>query len=106
MPLVDPWQWLTSDGELPEEPHSRREALRICRFIEYGGTLHRLFGRETLLQCRARPQGNACLGLMWVTKTENDLIRAFCSACDAEEMVIENWQRTEWAHGIMAPVPM
>ena len=26
-------------------------------------------------------------------------------ACKTEEMVIHNWQKTEWADGMMEPVP-
>jgi hypothetical protein len=42
---------------------------------------------------------------MWVTKTAGAEIVAFCMACKTEEMLIHNWQETEWADGMMEPVP-
>lgn len=102
---IDPWEWLEEGGDLPSgDPAHRAEALRICRFIEYGGSLHALFGRETLIECR-QPDGD-CVALMWVEKTQGGEIRAFCPTCNRGEMLIRNWERTPWAYGVMAPVPM
>jgi hypothetical protein len=105
MLVVDPWDWLTENGELPmENPRQRRRILRLARFIEYGGPLPRLHCRETLVECQRRPGGRPCLGLMWVLKTEDDEINAFCRGC-GDEAMIHNWQRTEWAAGMMQSVP-
>jgi hypothetical protein len=104
--VVDPWHWLNDDGSLPaEKPELYRRALRVARFIEYGGTLQPGEGRETLVQCHKRPGRKRCPGLMWVTKTEGDGIVAFCMACKNDEMLIHNWQETEWADGMMEPSP-
>ena len=80
--------------------------LRIARFIEYGGELDKREMRETLMECARRPKGKACPGLMWVVKTEKDEILARCILCRTEEMMIHNWQKTEWAGGMMKPVPV
>ena len=53
-----------------------------------------------------RPQGKRCPGLMWVLKTTDDGILAYCVICRSDETYIHNWQETEWARGMMAPVPM
>jgi hypothetical protein len=105
MIVVDPWDWLTENGELPtENPRLRGRMLRVARFIEYGGPLARLHCRETLIECKRRPGGRPCAGLMWVLKTDDDAINAFCRGC-GDEALIQNWQRTEWAAGIMEAVP-
>jgi hypothetical protein len=109
MPLltVDPWHWLADDGGfLYDNPRLHRRMLRIARFIEYGGPLEKNETRETLIECKRRPKGKACLGLMWVVKTEDDGIFAHCVACRNEEAFIHNWQETEWAHGMMEAVPV
>ena len=80
--------------------------LRIARFIEYGGPLKKNETRETLIECKRRPKGQACVGLMWVVKTEEDAILAQCLLCRTEEAIIHNWQETEWADGMMEPVPI
>jgi hypothetical protein len=105
MLVVDPWHWLDANGELSTENTSlRRQTLRVARVIEYGGSLDPLQSRETLVECRRRPRGKPCLGLMWVTRTDADLIVAFCRVCGDEAMVISNWQTTMWAHGMMPGV--
>jgi hypothetical protein len=105
MLVVDPWVWLTDNGELPtDNPRLRRRMLRVARFIEYGGPLARLHCRETLVECTRRPDGRPCLGLMWVLKTPENDISAFCRGC-GDEALIQNWQRTEWAAGMMEQVP-
>lgn len=37
-------------------------------------------------------------------KTQKDEIVAFCVLCQHDEMMVRNWQETEWADGMMAPV--
>jgi hypothetical protein len=107
MLVVDPWHWLTEDGHfLVDNPRLYRQMLRIARFIEYGGTLKRNETRETLLECKRRPKGKPCVGLMWVAKTGDDGILAHCILCKTEEAFVHNWQGTEWAEGMMAPVAM
>lgn len=107
MLVVDPWHWLSEDGQfLVNNPVLYRRMLRIARFIEYGGELARNETRETLMECKRRPKGKACLGLMWVVKTGDDGILAHCMVCNTEEAFIHNWQETEWAEGMMDPVPV
>jgi len=104
--VVDPWDWLKKDGSLPYgNPRLYRRMLRIARFIEYGGQLQKNETRETLVECKRRPGGKACLGLMWVAKNDDDAILAHCLSCKTEEAVVHNWQQTEWADGMMEPVP-
>jgi hypothetical protein len=108
MPLliVDPWHWLTKDGYLPvDNPRLYRRVLRIANFIEYGGPLAKNETRETLVQCKRRPNGRACPGLMWVVKTADDCVLAHCLVCREEEALVHNWQETDWANGAMDPVP-
>jgi|HubBroStandDraft_1064217.scaffolds.fasta_scaffold03924_1 hypothetical protein len=59
---------------------------------------------ETLAECKRRPNGKPCLGLMWVVKTEDDGIFGHCIVCKTEEVFVQNWQKTEWADGMMEPV--
>jgi hypothetical protein len=104
--VVDPWEWLDKDGNPPvDNPRRRRLILRVARFIEYGGPLESGDGRETLLECRQRPRGNGCQGLLWVHKAEDDTIFVFCRVCGKDEAAVHNWQHTEWAAGMMQPVP-
>lgn len=107
MIVVDPRHWLSEDGHfIVDSPRLYRQMLRIARFIEYGGELERNETRETLMECRRRPKGKACLGLMWVVKTDDDRILAHCVVCRSEETLIGNWQKTEWAEGMMPAVPV
>jgi hypothetical protein len=107
MLVVDPWHWLNANGDIPTyNLHLRRQMLRIARFIEYGGPLKKLECRETLMECRKRPCGKPCTGLMWVAKTERDEIQAFCRVCGNDEAAIHNWHETEWANGMMEAVPI
>ena len=107
MLVVDPWHWLTEDGHLPElDPRLRRNTLRVVQLIEAGGTLPKLHTRETTVPCSKRPGRKPCLGLMWVVKTAQDAIYAFCPLCKTDEVMIHNWQETEWADGPMEPVPV
>lgn len=103
---VDIGHWL-EDGDLPTKNLRRRcGALRIVRFIEYGGPLKRLQGRETLIECKQHPRGKPCFGLMWVTKRNDNRLAAFCSLCHKMETIISGWEATVWADGPMQPLPM
>ena len=103
--VVDPWHWLTEEGDLlRDNPRLYRRMLRVARVIEYGGTLKKNETRETLLECARRPMGKACPGLMWVMKNADDGLLAYCVACKTEELLVHNWQGTEWANGMMVPV--
>jgi hypothetical protein len=105
MLMIDPWHWLTEDGSfVVDDPRLYRRMLRIARFIEYGGQLRKNQTRETLVQCKRRLKGKACPGLMWVVKTADDSILAHCVLCRTEEALIHNWQKTQWAAGMMKPV--
>jgi hypothetical protein len=105
--VVDITHWLEKDGSLPTaNVRLRRQALRIVRFIEYGGPLERLEARETLVECKRRPGRKQCLGLLWVMKLPDDRIEVFCHGCRYIEAVISGWQETIWAEGVMPPVPM
>src|ERR1700677_4491887 len=107
MLVVDPWHWLTEDGDfLRDKPRLYRRMLRIARFIEYGGQLKKNETRETLMECARRPKGKACPGLMWVVKTADEGILAHCIVCKTEETFVHNWQKTEWANGMMPPAPV
>ena len=100
MLVVDPWHWLSEDGDfLIDNPVLYRRMLRIACFIEYAGELAKNETRETLIECKRRPKGKACLGLMWVVKTDDDGIVAHCMACKTEEAFIHNWQETSGPRG-------
>jgi hypothetical protein len=105
--VVDPWHWLTEDGDfLVDNPRLYRRMLRIARFIEYGGQLQKNETRETLIECKRRPKGRPCPGLMWVVKMDDDAILARCLPCKIDEALIHNWHETEWAEGMMEAVPV
>lgn len=105
--MVDINHWLDENGELPTRNlRVRRNALRIVRFIEYGGTLKQREGRETLIECKKRPRGKSCLGLMWVAKLNDDRLEAHCPACNELEAIVSGWQDTLWADGIAIALPM
>ena len=105
MLVVNPWHWLDQEGRLPtHDVRLRRRSLRLVQFIEYGGPLASGEARETLVECMQRPRGRSCLGLMWVMKTQEDRIHAFCPVCDFDEAMIHSWRETEWAEGPRAPV--
>ena len=107
MLVVDPRHWLTADGQFfVDKPQLYRRMLRIARFIEYAGELQKNETRETLIECKRRPKGKACIGLMWVVKAADDGILAHCIVCQTEEAFIHDWQNTEWADGMMEPVPV
>lgn len=104
---VDINHWLTEDGDIPDDnPRIRKNALRIARVIEYGGPLEPLHGRETLMECRCRPKGKACPGLIWVSKRVDNRLEAFCLVCRHVEALVSSWETTDWAEGPMEAVPM
>ncbi len=105
--VIHPGDWLEDDGSLPSRHKmQRRRALRVARFIEYGGPLAAGESRQTLVECVRRPRSERCLGLMWVIKTspETDAIDAFCPVCLSYEVRIVRWQDTLWADGMMVPL--
>lgn len=107
MLVVDPWHWLHPDGTFPvENPRLYRRILRVAQLIEAGGPLQPRHMRETLLACSKRPNGKPCPGLLWVLKTTDDSIHAFCRVCFQDEAMIHNWQDTDWADGAMEPIPI
>ena len=104
--VVDPFHWLREDGSLPNEnPRLRRQVLRVARLIEYGGPLRPLESRETLIECTRRPRNKPCSGLLWVAKTKENAIHAFCLVCKNDDTFVHHWEETEWADGMMEPVP-
>jgi len=107
MLVVDINHWLDENGDLPiEPPQLRRNALRVVQLIEYGGPVEVGHMRETLVPCTKKPGRKACPGLMWVVKEADQRIFAFCMACRKDEMSISGWQDTQWAEGMMEPVPV
>ena len=89
--IVDPWHWLTPDGEIPmDHPRLRRQVLRVARVIEYGALLGRDEARETLIECTRRPGKKPCPGLLWVVKSADDRLIALCPVCRTEHMVVHN----------------
>ena len=105
--VVDINHWLDKHGELPfDNPRLYRKALRIVRFIEYGGPIAQLDGLMTLVECRKKPKGKSCRGLMWVVKRGDDRIEAHCPVCNELEVLIAGWQETMWASGVPPAIPM
>lgn len=102
--VINPWHFLDEDGNFPDEPAARARALRIAQCIEYGGNLEPGHSRETLLQCRRRPHGTQCPGLLYVLKQKDDAILVFCLICQVDEYLIYEWQDTLWAEGQMEPL--
>ena len=104
MLILDARDLLTKDGDLPlEPPRLRRQSLRMARLIEYGGPVEIGAFRETLVECSKRLDQKPCPGLLWVTKTEDDRIRATCIICHKDEVLISHWKDTDWAEGPMEP---
>lgn len=99
---IDIRHWLTDSGN--PHPNVRRPALRVARLIEYGGLLEPGQMRETLIECSRRPGRKPCEGLLWVVKTDDGHIEAFCQVCKQERIYISGWEDTEWADGPMEPV--
>ena len=102
--IVNPWHWLEDDGSFPEDTRLRGKVLRVAQFIEYGGTLKRSHGRQTLVPCRRRPQKTSCRGQMCVMKMSDDAILAFCPLCKEDEFLIYEWEDTPWARGQQPPI--
>jgi hypothetical protein len=102
--VVNPWHFLDEDGGFPDDPAARSRAIRIAQCIEYGGNLQRGHSRETLIQCRRRPDGAACPGLLHVLKQKDDAILVFCVICEVDEYLIYEWEDTLWAEGQMEPI--
>lgn len=102
--VINPWDLLAEDGSFPMEPALRARAIRVAQCIEYGGDLARGHSRETLIQCRRRPNGHPCPGLLHVLKQSDDAIHVFCPYCEADEFLIYEWEDTLWADGLMEPV--
>jgi len=102
--VINPWHFLDENGNFPDEPAARARALRIAQCIEYGGNLEPGHSRETLLQCRRRPNGAQCPGLLYVLKQKDDAILVFCLICQVDEYLIYEWQDTLWAEGQMEPL--
>ena len=102
--IVDIRDWLDEHGDLPHDNlRVRRRALRIAQLIEAGGPLEAGQFRETLVPCSLRPNRKQCLGLLWVQKSTDDQVCAYCLVCKREEIVISGWQDTMWAQGPMEP---
>jgi hypothetical protein len=106
MVVVDPHDWLEKNGTLPADLRQRRRVLRIVRLIEYGGPLPPLETRQTLVECTTREEQGGCPGLLWVSKTQDDELYAHCPLCRSDEVLILNWQDTEWADGPMPSMPV
>lgn len=102
--VVDPWHWLTPEGDIPsDQPRLRRNVLQVARVVEYGSTLPRGQFRQTLLECSKRPAGKRCQGLLWVEKRSDESILAFCSSCNTDHVLVHNWQGTRWSQGQIRP---
>ena len=93
---------LLPDGDLPPDGSPiRRHALAVARFIEYGGPIERGESCVMLVECPLRPRRKPCRTLLWVHKTMDDRIEAFCPSCGELQYVISNWRDTLWADGPM-----
>src|SRR5690606_17042539 len=104
--VVDPWHWLTETGGFPPDARLRSRKLRVAQCTEAGGPLAVGHTRETLIPCRRRPGGTACLGLRWGVKEPSGAILAFCPECRTGELLIHDWGETDWAEGPMESVPV
>jgi len=65
---------------------------------QQAAALHPGTFRDTLIECRKRPRGARCIGLLSVAKTKDDLLHAFCLECGTEHMLVSNWQETRWSY--------
>mgnify|MGYP007082099156 CR=1 FL=1 len=101
MLIVDPWDWLDADGELPaSHPRLRRQLLAVLRVVEYGSRIGPAERCETLIECKRRPGGRRCSGLLTVERALDDSLLAFCPECRTDEMQVHDWQGTKWSHAI------
>ncbi|HEY6002822.1 MAG TPA: hypothetical protein VIV57_08090 [Anaeromyxobacter sp.] len=88
------------DGDLPPDGSLvHGQALVVARVIEYGGPIEPGESCVTLLECPLRPRRKPCRALLWVQKTLDDRIEAFCPRCGELQYVISNWSDTLWADG-------
>lgn len=98
MLIVDPWDWLDENGDIPTgNPRLRRNVVAVLRVVEYGSWLEPEDETETLIECRRRPGGRRCPGLLRVRKERNNSLLAFCPECDSDEMLVSDWEGTRWA---------
>lgn len=97
MLVVNPWDWLSADGEIPaNNPRLRRQVLAVLRIVEYGSRIAPGEHCETLIECRKRPGRRACGGLLWVQRGWDDSLLASCPKCQTEQMLVHNWRGTKW----------
>src|SRR5262249_34469593 len=98
---------MTEDGGLPTHASASRykSAIRMAQYIEYGADLPPEHCRESLVQCHRKPKQKQCPGLMWVIKEADGRIVSLCLICRGTDMVISNWDETEWAEGMMPAEP-
>jgi hypothetical protein len=97
MLIVDLWHWLDEKGDIPTgNPRLRRNVVQVLRVVEYGSPLEPEGETETLIECRRRPGGRRCPGLLRVRKEGDNSLLAFCPACDTDEMLVSNWEETRW----------
>ncbi len=102
--IFDIRHFLDERGELPLDNLAiRRQALRLAQLVEAGGPLEEGQFRETLVACTARPNRKPCPGLLWVEKTRDLRIHAYCLVCQRDELLISGWEMTPWAAGPMEP---
>lgn len=99
--VIDIRRWLDEFGN--PVPELRRRVLRVARLIEYGGPLPQGAARRTLVECHRRLIHHPCAGLLWVVKTEDDLISTWCPSCETQEVSILGWEGTIWANGPSVP---
>lgn len=104
MLVVDPWDWLEPDGELPSNTRLRRRLLPVLRVIEYGSRIPRGGRCGTLIECKRRPGRRPCPGLLLVERSLDDSLFAFCPECGADEMMVHDWHGTRWS-GVSGTLP-
>ena len=101
MLVVDPWDWLEADGELPTtNERLRRQVLAVLRVVEYGSRLSLGERGDTLIECKRQPGGRRCAGLLVVERAHDDSLLAFCPQCGTNQMFVHNWQDTRWSHAV------
>ncbi len=61
--------------------------------------------RLTLVECNRRPGRQQCEGMLFITKTEDDYLYAWCPICQEESLTISGWQDTLYADGPPDPIP-
>jgi hypothetical protein len=78
----------------------------MAHCIEYGGPLPPDHATLTLIQCRRKPDGVPCRGMLMVAKTDRDELHAYCASCESDEFLISNWQETLFAEGPPGAFPL